>query len=283
MSLAVAYLVWGPLGPSPVRDFLASYRAHRADAEHELVAILNGMSGPQRAAVLAELQGVAHHAIELPAPVHDLAAYAMVAERLPHRRLCLLNSYSVILADGWLRALVRALDGEGVGIVGATGSWESQAEWWRGRLRDLPQQLLALRQARRDYPRFPNPHIRTTAFAIERELLLDLRLDRARDKRAAYLLESGWEGMTRSIRARGLRAVVVGRDGCAYDVPQWGLSRTYRSGGQENLLVADNRTTDWMRAGPWHRRRLSKDAWGTTRPASRPAALTATGEDRLNG
>ena len=149
-----------------------------------------------------------------------------------------------------------------MGLAGATASWESQAEWMRGKARYWPYQLLGLRAARRDYPRFPNPHIRTTAFMIGRPELLRMGLEQARDKRSAYLLESGRMSITRQVQRRGLRAVVTGRDGRAYEVADWPSSRTYRSGGQDNLLVADNRTRDWEQASPRLRHRLSRDAWG---------------------
>jgi hypothetical protein len=262
--IGLVYLAWAPLGPAPLREFLRSLRAHPAGAEHELVVVLNGASGAE-AALLAELRGVEHRLVELERPVLDLPAYALAAGRLEHERLCFLNSYSTVLADGWLGLLARAHEDPGVGIAGATGSWESQAEWLRGRPLYWPYQLAGLPRARRDYPRFPNPHIRTTAFMLDRALLPAMNLERAADKRTAYLLESGPRSVTRQVQEQGLRAVVVGRDGSAYDIEEWPRSAVYRAGGQANLLVADNRTRDWERAAPRLRRRLSRDAWGPPR------------------
>jgi GT2 family glycosyltransferase len=280
--IGLVHLVWVPLGPDPLRAFLRSYQEHPAGADHELVIVLNGAGLPataesevspslSRELLLAELEGTTHRLIVLEQPVLDLAAYHLAAEQLDHARLCFLNSYSAILADGWLAHLVGAAELPGVGVAAATGSWESQAEWARGRMRDWPRQLSAVRVPRRDYPRFPNPHIRTTAFTLERSLALELGLNRAHDKRAAYLLESGWRSITRQLQERGLRAVVVGRDGHAYEAPEWARSRTYRSGEQDNLLVADNRTGDWQSASRRVRRSLSRDAWGEPEPAG-PAA-----------
>lgn len=265
--IGLVHLVWAPLGPDPLRRFLRSYRAHDAGAEHELVVVLNGASadlgGGARRAQLAELQGTEHTLIELAQPVLDLAAYGEAARRLEHSRLCFVNSYSVILAERWLALLSRALDLPGVGLAGASASWESQAEWIRGRVRHWPLQLLTLARARRDYPRFPNPHVRTTGFVIERAALLDMALEQVGDKRSAYLLESGRESITRQVQRRGLRAVVVGRDGRLYDVEEWPLSRTFRAGAQENLLVADNQTDAYRAASSRLRRRLAHDSWGS--------------------
>lgn len=273
-GLGVVHLVWAPLGPEPVRSFLRSYRAHRPGIAHELAIVLNGAPGeaPEasshsvgaltREDLAAELRGVEHRLIVLEQPVLDLAAYGLAARMLSHPRLCFLNSYSVILAEDWLARLACALDHPHTGLVGASASWESQSRWIRGRARYWPYQLIRLRGARRDYPRFPNPHIRTTAFMIERAVAIAMNLDAARDKRATYLLESGRRSITRQILERDLRAVVTGRDGRVYGVKDWAASRTYRSGKQENLLVADRRTEDWANASPRLRRRLSRDAWG---------------------
>jgi hypothetical protein len=308
--IGLVHLVWAPLGPEPLREFLSSYHAHPAGVEHELTIVLNGPSrddgvgtrivgdgqpkdadevklwdagaarhaGKARSAgearlyrsggtserdrLLAELDGIEHRLLVLDRPVTDLAAYGLAAQALSHPRLCFLNSYSVVLADGWLAMLARGLDGSNVGLAGATASWETQARWIRGKARYWPYQLARLRRMRRDYPHFPNPHIRTTTFMIEREMVVDLKLEDAHDKRSTYLLESGRNSITRQILQRGLRTVVAGRDGNTYGIKNWAVSRTYRSGEQDNLLVADRRTRDWQRASPRLRRRLSRDAWG---------------------
>ncbi|MGZ4313532.1 MAG: hypothetical protein ACXVR1_15645, partial [Solirubrobacteraceae bacterium] len=158
-----------------------------------------------------------------------------------------------VLTDGWLATMARCLAGDGVGLVGATGSWECP----------LSGAILPLRLMRAGrYPAFPNPHIRTNAFMLERRRLLDIRWPEITSKGQAYELESGNDGITRQIEAQGLRAVVVGRDGRAYDRDRWRESRTFRAGEQDNLLVEDNRTRQYEEAqGRW-RRKLARLAWG---------------------
>jgi hypothetical protein len=271
--IAVVHLVWAPLGPEPLRELISSYHAHESGAEHELVIVLNGVadtvrtSAPEREALLAELAGTEHTLISLERDVLDLEAYGEAARALAHGRVCFLNSYSTILADRWLAHLADALAQPDVGLVGASGSWESQAEWRRGRVRHWPQQLLALPGMRRDYPRFPNPHIRTSAFMLERPRFLELGVTRLPDKRSTYLLESGHRSITRIVEQQGLRAVVVGRDGLSYDLQAWPDSHTFRSGEQENLLIADNQTRDYQAASSSCRRRLSRGTWGAAATA----------------
>jgi len=270
VTIDLVHLVWAPLGPQPLRAFLSSYRAHPAGAEHELTILLNGagengpVTAPERELLLAELRGVEHRLIRLERPLLDLPAYGEAVARLERERVCFVNSYSVVLADGWLGTLARALAEPSVGVAGASGSWESHAGLMRGRLRHWPLQLVGWPRARREYPRFPNPHLRTNAFMLERRRLVEMRLTDAASKPATYLLESGRGSITRRIQAQGLRAVVVGRDGRVYDAREWPDSRTFRSGEQENLLVADNQTRAYLQAGARERRLLARDAWGRT-------------------
>ena len=125
--IAVVHLVWGPLGPQPLRRFLRSYREHQAGIEHQLVILFNGVASDQRPGLRAELSGFEHELVELPEPVQDLAAYWLAAERLEHDTLCFLNSHSRIQVDRWLCLLEEALNQPDVGLVGASGSWASQA------------------------------------------------------------------------------------------------------------------------------------------------------------
>jgi hypothetical protein len=273
MSIAVVHLVWAPLGADPLKSFLASYHRHRAGTDHELVVLLNGLAAPgvepdARDVLLAELAGVAHRLVELDSPRLDLAAYDVAARTLEHEQLCILNSHSVLLVDDWLARLADAARGAPGGLVGASGSWESQADWRRNPPLHQAYDLLRLRGLRRDFAPFPNPHLRTNAFLGERRVLAGLGLDRARDKRSAYVLESGRAGISHRLIDRGARLVVVGRDGEQHAPGRWAASRTFRSGAQEQLLVSDNQTRAYDVAPERERRRLRRAAWGSDQEAA---------------
>ncbi len=56
---------------------------------------------------------------------------------------------------------------------------------------------------------------------IERSLLLRLASLPGSGKNDSYAFESGREGLTAQVRRLGLFALVVGRDGRGFDVPEW--------------------------------------------------------------
>ena len=269
-EIVVVHLVWAPLGAGTLAEFLVAYREHTAGVEHRLAVILNGFEGdddPRRVEVEQLLAGVDYEPLVMPDPVSDLTAYRDAAARIDAHTLCFLNSYSRPLVDGWLSLLAAPLSRSDVGVTGTGGSYESAysaAPFW-------------LRHRRRhDFDPFPNPHVRTNGFMLDRELLLDLDWPTPSSKAAAWALESGKRSISRQVQERGLEILVVGRDGVAYPLERWRESATFRSGGQRNLLIADNRTRQYEQADHAVKRRLEELAWGEPRRAPKSSKRSTT-------
>ncbi len=250
--LCVVYLAWTPYGIERAEAFLSSYRAHDAGAPHRLLLLLAGPDEDRTpwqrlfAAVPHELQEVGLGM--------DLGHYRTAVARVPAERYCFLNTVTTVLADDWLGRLERALLAPGVGMVGTTGSYESPNAVRPGPLRRL----------RPGFEPFPNPHLRTNGFAIERQLIVELDWGAGLSREETVMLEGGRRSLTRQVRERGLETLVVGRDG-TYPPQRWRESATFRSGEQANLLLADNRTRHYQEAGPLVRRGLAWLAWHTWR------------------
>ncbi|MFW8646000.1 glycosyltransferase family A protein [Rhizobium beringeri] len=64
----------------------------------------------------------------------------------------------------------------------------------------------------REFPHFPNPHIRSNAFLVKRDDLLAIPLE-DKGKMAACRFESGKEGLSMHLLRQGLDILVVGADG----------------------------------------------------------------------
>ncbi|HEY0022656.1 MAG TPA: hypothetical protein VGB24_07085 [Longimicrobium sp.] len=284
--MGVVHLVWAPLGTAELAGFLGAYRRHAAGVAHRLMVVYNGFSGgADREPFRALARAVEHEELVMPAAVQDIPAYAAAARALDCEFLCFLNSYSRPLRAGWLAALHHHAARPEVGLAGGSGSWESHysnlrahvlaparfarhaaGQWVRRRaaagVRTYLAQRRELRCARAVFHPFPNPHVRSNGFMLRRETMLGLRLGEVRSKMDALAFESGRGGMTRQVEAMGLQAVVVGATGEAYRPQEWHRSGTFRSGEQENLLVADNRTAQYAEADPELRALLRRMAWG---------------------
>jgi hypothetical protein len=298
----VVYLYRFAEGEIPVRAFLDSYRAHPAGLEHDLHVVLKGFPNQNALAAARALFGALPiNTIEVDDTGYDIGSYFAAARSVANRQLIFLNTFSEILADNWLSYFDGALRVARVGLVGATGSWQSASSRYEAafltvlrhpayylnryfgilsfgarkdaRWDDVDGKINFRRLIRRlsrislyplrvyEFGRYPNPHIRTNAFMIQRDLFLSLRSVTLKGKMDAYKFESGRYSMTKQIMARGLRPVVVDRSGKIYAIPDWKSSSTFWIDLQANLLVADNQTSSYATGSLGYRKVLKNYAW----------------------
>ncbi|MCJ2073095.1 hypothetical protein MKK75_30640 [Methylobacterium sp. J-030] len=247
-SVAVAYLARGVNSDYIERfqQFAQSYRAHSAGMEHTLYVIFKGFSDEStRTSAEMTFDGLSFKAIDTDDTSFDLGAYADALHTITEEVVCFLNTNTEIASPNWVRKLVSNLCQPGVGMVGATGSYES------------------LSHINRLFPAFPNPHLRSNAFALRRihasEILGSYNF---KDKLDAFFAESGPNGLTRRMLQMGLTCLIVGADGRGYTPQQWTESDSFRQGDQANLLIRDNQTRAYMEAGPVERMFMAVRTWG---------------------
>lgn len=226
--------------------FRTAFFEHSSGVEHCSVVVLVRDPSPAFADTLPWLH------VRLP-PYEkgfDLGAYrfGMLAMRPvdepDYDPVCVfLNSYARPLRAGWLGALVATASREDVGIAGATGSHESPltADGYQG------------------FPPFPNPHVRTNAFAMRASVFRRLDWPTIEQKVDANRFECGPLSITQQVQAMNLKAFVV-EQGHIVDVV---FPNSFRTPNQkDNLLVSDNRTEQYEKAPPRERAALEKRTWG---------------------
>lgn len=332
-TIAVVYLARSADGSvADFEQFISSYRTHDAGIPHDLVVIRKGLDSRygSHAALATMLDGITHRVVDISDDGYDIQAYLRVTPMLRHDRVCFLNTFSEIKADGWLRKLNAPLDEAGVGITGATASYESlysslfllsKVIWltavrdiqyspriaaqyrevllkqspvwmnkrgsrWRRIKRELARPLLgkpfdtteinaafethwdAVTQPGaaiypfRDVKPFPNPHLRSNAFMIRRNVLLGLDFQLEDTKPASNRFESAPDGLPARLAGLGMSPRLVGADGTAYAVDDWPKSRTFRLGDQANVLVADNQVRAFDAMTEWEKKLHVRLTWG---------------------
>ena len=270
-DIGVVHLARAGNGIEPFRRFLASYRECPGGIAHHLLIVYKGFDAPDalraHEALLDEYAGgVPRQTLQIGDEGFDLTAYDAATRHFSFPYLCFLNSYTQLRDPDWLAKMAAHAAQPGVGAVGASGSWETlvpafASEYARLSKRNLLQRARLHLYQRFRYRAFPNPHLRTNGFLLARDLALQLKGMSPRTKQAAYGFESGPHGLTRQIQARGLRPLVVGRDGAGYEIAQWPHSNTFRQGDQSNLLITDNRTEEFACGTPDERRASYEFTW----------------------
>lgn len=236
-NVTIIHLVRRENSPAVFYSFLDAYNAHDAGIEHDVLLAMKGYGDipAPRPGLLPKARVTMY-----PDTSYDIGTYRRAAEDVKTDYVCFLNSFSRPLVDGWLGDMLHAILAPHAGIVGCTGSWEG-----------IPGSP------------FPNPHIRTNAFLMRRELFLDCVPAGDLTREQCLQLEAGPESITRQVRECALDPVVVGARGFTH-LDTAHMTNIFRIGDQQDLLVADNRTDDYQNADKARREWLQRLAWGTT-------------------
>jgi hypothetical protein len=247
-SVAVAYLARGAGNDwlASCERFLSSYTRHSAGIEHRLWILFKGFPD---AASLSQAQQLfsrlRHESLFLADDSFDIGAYIEWANHIDSDTICPMNTASEILSDEWLAKLAANLSLPNVGLVGASASYESLNDW------------------NDNFPIFPNIHLRSNGFMLDRELFCRLSRDlQIRDKLDAFNFESGSESLTRRVAGLGLETLLVGRNGRGYAPEFWPVSDTFRLGFQNNLLIGDNQTRNFSGLSWNEKREFVLRTWG---------------------
>ncbi|PNG25031.1 hypothetical protein [Methylocella silvestris] len=245
---AVLYLARGADSNAEAKfaAFVRSYSNFPAGVEHDLFIVMKGFASTSMLHSTKDVfKGLAPVFIEVDDNSFDIGAYRDTLKTIPHERLCFLNTNSEICSASWLLKLCVNLDRDNVGVVSASGSFES------------------LSMMGRRFPAFPNVHIRSNAFLMHRNHFLAV-VSKAKlsAKLDAWLLESGDSSFTRYVFSLGLDALIVGRNGRGYSSAWWTASDTFRQGEQSNLLVSDNVTRSFDDMTWSDKADACRSAWG---------------------
>lgn len=247
-TIAVAYLARGAdkNWSLSCERFVDSYRRNPAGVNHSLYVIFKGFAhNSDLEKAKAFFLGVPYKPVFLRDDRFDIGAYIEWANMIEEELICVFNTPSEILAPDWLYKFAINLAMHNVGLVGATASYES------------------LNELNSAFRVFPNIHIRSNAFMIDRKLFCATTEGlEIINKIDAFHFESGPKSLTRQVLARGKDILLVGRNGRGYSPKFWGNSDTFRQGMQKNLLVADNQTRNYA-ALPWNEKReFVMRTWG---------------------
>ena len=276
--ISVVHVIWVPYGIELFQRFITSYRKYSSGHSHELILLFNGVSKYEEVSPyldFADSFGIAYKMHIYYGFCQDIDAYFWIADKLDSSYLLFVNSYSEFLAENWLEKYVMNIAPD-VGMIGATGSWQSyyltvfaNNSWKWNRKKTLAENirkykllLKAFFYWRYKFPAFPNPHIRTNAFFINRELLKSIHHGVLKNKFDAYKFESGQNSITRQIMRKGIDVVVIDRWGNKHRKDGWPASKTFWISEQENLLISDNQTNLFVTSDANARSKLTYLAWG---------------------
>ncbi|MCI5225199.1 MAG: hypothetical protein D3918_00740 [Candidatus Electrothrix sp. AX2] len=286
-NIAVVHLVWAPLGIEPFNNFIKSYFKYSAGIKHDLIILFNGFTSEEETyEYRMQLSNTKFLFFFMKKKCLDIAAYRTALNNFDYDFFCFLNSYSVILDNNWLIKFYSYASRPEVGLVGATGGYESIYHTYYGSqslwkdITTIKKRFISCNRSTYGkilkalspfgcrlllyywYGPFPNYSIRTNAFMAKKTILNKTCWGKLVSKCDTFRFESGRKSLSKQIVKMGYEILIVGLDGKGYKRDFFYESNTFRSFNQENLLISDNRTNEYLMADNHERIALSVNNWG---------------------
>lgn len=285
-EIAVVHLVRAQNGIEPFKHFLCSYQKNPGGIEHDLLILFKGFKSEVK---LQEyrllLVSFKYKELRVPDEGFDITAYFIATRTFEYKYYCFLNSFSVLLDAEWLSKMYQHILTDKVGLVGATGSYQSLyldsnrkeifqnailkskypalRKYWIGRIDWYLRYFIQEWRFKPYFGSFPNFHIRTNAFMLSYDVMKKIVCPKIHNKIDAYKFESGKKSITRQVEKLGKTVLVIGKDGRAYQKDDCWKSNTFWRSNQENLLVSDNQTRMYLGCDLKSKAYYSHNAWGS--------------------
>ena len=281
----IIYQAWGGQvnALEAVDIFFKRYSELDAACSHDLVVVFSGWTDASTEEFAKSIAlKYTDRILSLPENGLDLGMYMSLSMRLPHQFMCCMSTNSRPRCEAWLMKMKAVMHNNAkIALVGPTGSFGTIAGFQIPRIKlsnakEIVKAFLFPVRFIYDvlsyfanlfyFPGFPNPHIRTSTFLVKRSVFAKFASDAEfpQCKYDTFKLESGRKGLTRYILGNGYGVRVVGSDGVAYDMGEWGGSNTFRCPEPFNLLVDDRQTLAYENATEYDKRVLEIAAWGKT-------------------
>lgn len=189
-------------------QFVESYKKFSAGIDHNLTILIK-KSTPRyfynRIVDYAKRNNLKY--IKLPDEGLDIGAFILAAKELQGEYMFCIGSGMTILCDDWLLKFANAFkNDEKIQLAGAMGSY-----------------------AQGHSNRFPNPHIRTCAFMMKRDLFLQYsdKCKFPQTKEDTWEIEHGAGSLTNFVLNKDGQAVVVNNEGNVFYPQDWEQAQTY--------------------------------------------------------
>ena len=279
MNICVVHLIREINGINPFKKFLNSYLKYKAGIDHNLLLVFKtNKKNPKIENYKNLVKGIQHQFLIIKDNNFDLGAYYLATLQTNYKYYCFLNSFSQIKTDEWLLKMYQYISKPNVGLVGSTGSFASITPRFKKDYLKYPNKffknlfnkkyflvnitIIFFPIVRYFYNYFPNPHIRTNAFIVSREVFLKLKIKRIFFKFQAWYFESGRNNLTKIVEKMNLKVLVVDKNGNFFEKEKWFLSKTFRSYQQKNLMISDNQTIKFELTSFENKLKDTENTWG---------------------
>ena len=193
----------------------------------------------------------------------DFGSYKRFSEKNINRDILFLNSHSYPICNDWLKKLMKFKDENT--LIGTSASYESLYSSIKLKKRYFYfSYLIKKNRFKKNFSRFPNPHVRTSSFFIRGKHLLDyIKEKKINNKEDTWKIESGIDSLTNYFKNKKFSVYVVNSDGEKFSENMWKFSETYNYLSQNKSIISDKHTRKYLHSNKIDQKSAQIKCWGS--------------------
>jgi hypothetical protein len=245
-------------------NFINHYQKNSPGYDHILVICYKLLETSQVNSLRSITKRVAH--IEYIDPFRDndfdFGSYKRIAEKYPNSPIFFTLGHSYPVSQNWLNKLMNHFDKKT--LVGTSASYESIFSSFLSKKKfKILFNFKKFFFLKKNFPNFPNPHMRTINFMLYGSDYLEFISDKSFiNKKDAWICESGFNSLTNYFKLKNYNIYVVNSDNDAFSIKDFKLSNTYCFSNQSKQLFSDKHSRKYDAANDSDKIKISSTVWG---------------------
>ena len=193
---------------------------------------------------------------------YDFGTYGRVSKKYKNKIIFFMNSHSYPIKKNWLKTIMKYYQPKT--LISCTGSYESHFSSLQ--IKKFYKFIKFIKNYffyKKNFNKFPNPHIRTSSFLIRGNDFYNFNLKKDyKTKKDAWVTESGKNGLTSFFKKKKYKILVINSDKKIFTENKWMLSETYCYKNQKKLLISDKHTRKYENLTKNDKLDSQKQVWG---------------------
>ena len=246
-------------------DFINHYRKYKSGLNHKLIICLKLLNSKEIIKTRKYLKNIKYTEFIDPNKTNDwdFGSYKRVAKYFYDKEILFLNSHSYPICNNWLKKLFVHKNKHTV--ISPTSSYESLVDSikLKNKFHKIFRYLIRKKRFLKNFDKFPNPHLRTSSFLINSKIFLNYVNNKPlRNKEDTLKIESGKNGLTKYLKKRKIKPLVVNSDGNKFDENNWKYSETYCFEKNDKTIISDKHTRKYLKFSKTKKKNIRLRVWG---------------------
>ena len=227
-----------------IKYFKNNYLKYNAGIDHELIICFKLLNSTEIENILIELKDIKFDTYIDPSSKNDFdfGSYKRFSENNMDKDILFLNSHSYPICHNWLKILMQ-FKKENT-LIGTTASYESIIDSIHLKKKyKFFSYIYQLYKFQKYFPKFPNPHIRTSNFLIKGKFFLDyINKKKINNKFDTWKIESGKDSLSNYFKKRNFEVLIINSESNKFIEKNWKYSETYNYFEKSKLIISDKHT-----------------------------------------